>query len=122
LLISRGIVRALTGHQAIFDGEILAFAEGRKLTFFDLQKRLGRKTEDDLFLGSSDVPVIFRAFDLLFFDGETLLRAPLQLRREKLESIAMPPALELAPIFPFAELQLIWKRRFTPRDVVAMRD
>ncbi|HET6406949.1 MAG TPA: DNA ligase, partial [Chthoniobacteraceae bacterium] len=68
--------RALTDHRAIFDGEILAFAEGRKLTFFDLQKRLGRKTEDDLFLGASDVPVIFRAFDLLWLDGETLLRTP----------------------------------------------
>src|SRR5436305_14384943 len=34
----------------ILDGEIIAFAEGRKLTFFDLQKRLGRKTESaDLF-------------------------------------------------------------------------
>jgi DNA ligase-1 len=94
--------RALTAHRAIFDGEILAFAEGRKLTFFDLQKRLGRKTEDDLFLGASDVPVIFRAFDLLWLDGETLLRTPLASRREKLESIALPPGLEVAPKYPFA--------------------
>jgi DNA ligase-1 len=93
--------RALTAHQAIFDGEILAFSEGRKLTFFDLQKRLGRKTEDDLFLGASDVPVIFRAFDLLWLDGETLLRTPLRARREKLESIPIPPGLEFAPKYPF---------------------
>jgi DNA ligase-1 len=30
-------------HRVILDGEILAFAEGRALTFFDLQKRLGRR-------------------------------------------------------------------------------
>lgn len=94
--------RALTDHRAIFDGEILAFSEGRKLTFFDLQKRLGRKTEDDLFLGASDVPVIFRAFDLLWLDGETLLRTPLRSRREKLESLALPSGLEVAPKYPFA--------------------
>jgi DNA ligase-1 len=94
--------RGLADHSAIFDGEILAFAEGRKLTFFDLQKRLGRKTEDDLFLGASDVPVIFRAFDLLWLDGESLLRTPLRSRREKLESLGLPSGLEVAPKYPFA--------------------
>ena len=93
--------RALT-HRAIFDGEILAFAEGRKLTFFDLQKRLGRKTEDDLFLGANDVPVIFRAFDLLWLEGKSLLRTPLVERREKLETLTLPPGLEVAPRYPFS--------------------
>ena len=86
--------------QAIFDGEILAFDEGRKLTFFDLQKRLGRKNEDDLFLGSSDIPVIYRAFDLLWLDGESLLRQPLTKRRALLETLAFPSGLELTPITP----------------------
>lgn len=94
--------RALAEHQAIFDGEILAYSQGRKLTFFDLQKRLGRKTEDDLFLGASDVPVVFRAFDLLWLDGETLLRSPLRARREKLESLVLPAGLEVAPKYPFS--------------------
>src|SRR5438270_3928463 len=51
----------------IIDGEIVAFEQGRKLTFFDLQKRLGRKTEGaDLFAGAAaDVPVAFISFDLL---------------------------------------------------------
>lgn len=85
-------------NRAILDGELLAYQEGRKLTFFDLQKRLGRKTEDDLFLGSSDIPVIFRAFDLLWLDGESLLRCPLTRRRELLESLWLPKGLELTPI------------------------
>src|SRR6059058_4942785 len=43
----------------ILDGEIIAFEQGRKLTFFDLQKRLGRKSEGaDLFaVASAQVPV-----------------------------------------------------------------
>jgi ATP-dependent DNA ligase len=38
----------------IADGEIIAFDEGRRLTFFDLQKRLGRKHDTlDLFAGAA---------------------------------------------------------------------
>ena len=85
---------------AILDGEILAFEEGRKLTFFDLQKRLGRKTGDDLFIRSSDIPVAFRAFDLLFLDGQSLLGHPLHARREQLESLDLPSPLEVAQIIP----------------------
>jgi DNA ligase-1 len=84
--------------QVILDGELLAYEEGRTLTFFDLQKRLGRKTEDDLFLGRTDIPVIYRAFDLLWLDGESLLRKPLTLRRAMLEQLSFPPGLELTPI------------------------
>lgn len=86
--------------RAIFDGEILACAEGRKLSFFDLQKRLGRKTEDDLFLGANDVPVIYKAFDLLWLDGESLLKQPLATRRDLLELLVLPPAFEVAARFP----------------------
>jgi len=82
----------------ILDGEILAYEAGRKLTFFDLQKRLGRKTEDDLFLGASDIPVVFKAFDLLFLHGASLLKRPLAERRLALESLPLPAGLEIAPI------------------------
>lgn len=91
------LARALE-REVILDAEILAFEEGKRLTFFDLQKRLGRKTEDDLFLGSSDIPVAFQAFDLLLLDGTSLLKRPLVERRAALESLALPPGLVLAPI------------------------
>ena len=47
--------------EVILDGEIMAFEHGKKLTFFDLQKRLGRKSEGaDLFAApSADVPVVY---------------------------------------------------------------
>ena len=84
----------------ILDGEVIAYAEGRKLTFFDLQKRLGRKSEGlDLFeAASADVPVIFVAFDLLFFDGRSLLRTPLRERRELLRGLKLPPKFQVATL------------------------
>ena len=53
--------RAASRPAVILDGEIVAYEAGRRLTFFDLQKRLGRKNEDDLFLGRSDVPVVYQS-------------------------------------------------------------
>jgi DNA ligase-1 len=84
----------------ILDGEIIAFAEDRKLTFFDLQKRLGRKTDAlDLFeTSSADVPVIFVAFDLLFLDGRSLLRTPLRERRELLRGLKLPSKFQIASV------------------------
>lgn len=80
---------------AIFDGEILAFAEGKALTFFDLQKRLGRKSHADLFI-DSDIPVVFTAFDLLYLDGNSLLKTPLAERRSLLKTLQLPSPFRLA--------------------------
>ena len=86
----------------ILDGEIVAFELGRKLTFFDLQKRLGRKTDGaDLFASASaDVPVAFIAFDLLWLDGRSLLKTALQERRELLRGLKLPEQFQIAEVFP----------------------
>ncbi|MCB1231587.1 MAG: ATP-dependent DNA ligase, partial [Verrucomicrobiae bacterium] len=77
----------------ILDGEIIAYAEGKRLTFFDLQKRLGRRREGDLFFGEA-VPVRFVAFDLLWADGDSYLRRPLSERRDRLEKLSLPESIE----------------------------
>jgi DNA ligase-1 len=86
----------------IADGEIIAFAEGRRLTFFDLQKRLGRKDENaDLFAGAAaDVPVAFVIFDLLWLNGRSLLGMPLRDRREQLGTLLLPPQFQKAEVTP----------------------
>jgi DNA ligase 1 len=78
----------------VLDGELIAYAEGRKLGFADLQKRLGRKrVEGDLFMESKDgaasVPLRFVAFDLLWSEGEEMLNLPLAGRRSALESLGL---------------------------------
>ncbi|OAI41274.1 hypothetical protein AYO41_05465 [Verrucomicrobia bacterium SCGC AG-212-E04] len=82
--------------EAILDGEIVAFDADRPLTFFDLQKRLGRRS-GDLFLGEM-IPVVFVAFDLLALDGASLLRRPLRERRAALESLKLPSAFRLVEV------------------------
>lgn len=88
--------------EVILDGEIMAFEHGKKLTFFDLQKRLGRKSEGaDLFAtASADVPVVFVAFDLLWKNGESFLRSPLRERREALRTLKLPSGFQIAEIYP----------------------
>lgn len=91
--------------EIILDGEIMAFEQGKKLTFFDLQKRLGRKNEGaDLFATASaplsGVPVVFVAFDLLWKNGESFLRRPLRERREALRNLQLPAGFQLAEIYP----------------------
>ncbi|MES2707793.1 MAG: ATP-dependent DNA ligase [Verrucomicrobiota bacterium] len=78
--------------EVVLDGEIIARAGDRTLTFFDLQKRLGRR-EADLFL-TGDVPLVFVVFDLLWLNGRSLLREPLHERRRLLENLALPAGFE----------------------------
>ena len=70
----------------ILDGELLAWRNGRALPFAELQKRLGRKGGDDFFLGA-EIPVGFSAYDLLWLNGESLLKTPLSQRRAGLASV-----------------------------------
>jgi DNA ligase-1 len=88
--------------EVILDGEIMAFEHGKKLTFFDLQKRLGRKSDGaDLFAtASADVPVVFVAFDLLWMNGESFLRRPLRERREALRTLKLPAGFQIAEVYP----------------------
>ncbi len=90
----------------ILDGEIIAHAEGRRLTFNDLQKRLGRlaTAQTDLFSNSSASlpPVAFIAFDILLGNQGPLLDHPLTHRREALEALLsstiLHPSSSIVPI------------------------
>ena len=79
------------GGDFILDGELIAYAEGRKLGFADLQKRLGRRrAEGDLFMDGGaavSIPLRYIAFDLLWADGHVLLELPLEKRRAKLDAL-----------------------------------
>ena len=86
--------------ELIIDGEIIAFEEGRRLTFFDLQRRLGRKGDsEDLFArAAADVPVAFVVFDLLWLNGQSLLITPLRERRRYLDRVRLPSQFQTASV------------------------
>ncbi len=88
--------------ELIIDGEIIAFQEDRRLTFFDLQRRLGRTSDStDLFArATADVPVAFVIFDLLWLNGQSLLRTPLRERRRHLDEVRLPLQFQIAGVIP----------------------
>ncbi len=94
--------RQLTG-DFVLDGELIAYAEGRKLGFADLQKRLGRSTANaDLFLTDEghdlSVPLRFVAFDVLWLNGEDLLSNSLHERRARLVHLGLTVPFEVIPL------------------------
>jgi DNA ligase-1 len=81
----------------ILDGEIVAMRGQQILPFAELQKRLGRR-QGDLFM-REEVPIKFVVFDLLWFQGQSLLHRPLQERRRALEQLEpLPPNFVMARI------------------------
>jgi len=88
--------------ELIIDGEIIAFQEDRRLTFFDLQRRLGRTSDGtDLFArAAADVPVAFVIFDLLWLNGQSLLKTPLRERRGHLDGLRLPSQFQIARVTP----------------------
>jgi DNA ligase 1 len=98
----------------IFDGEVVAFGPDRKLSFFDLQRRLGRKRTLDFF-ETEDVPVLYMVFDLLRLNGETLLKVPLSERRRRLDQLTLPDRVKVSPVRKVASLQEIEEAYQTAR-------
>ena len=93
---------ALTGaYQAILDGEIVAFDEKGVPSFQRLQPRMHQTDESAVSRLRKSVPVIYEVFDLLYVDGEDLVRAPLRERRRRLEAALEPMgAIRLSEGFP----------------------
>ena len=81
----QGLAEALGKTDAVFDGEVVAFDEQGRSSFERLQGRmhLTRGVEARAKL----VPVVYCIFDLLWIDGEDLMRLPYTERRERLEGL-----------------------------------
>ena len=75
------IGRALDGHQAVLDGELVCLDEKGRPIFLDLLYRRRRP--------------VFVAFDLLYLDGEDLREAPLIERKALLERLIPPDSFSL---------------------------
>lgn len=88
----REILMASTGHDVIFDGEVIAIGDGRPLPFQTVLRRFRRKYDIDSL--REEIRMVPNVFDLLYLDGETLIDLPFSERRKKLESIL---TVHLAP-------------------------
>ncbi len=95
------------GADVVLDAEIVAYApdSSRQLGFHNLQRRLGRRSED-LFVGE-EIPVVAVVFDLLWINGEPLLKLPLAERRRRLDTIALPGGFRRVQVTPVSSVQEI---------------
>ena len=101
----RGLVGALGMHEAVLDGEIVAFDESDpahpRPSFERLQRRMHVTSPSAVRRLASSTPVIYAIFDLLYLDGRSLMELPYSERRALLESLELAgPAWRVPTIHP----------------------
>ncbi len=79
---------ALAGHDAVVDGEVVALDARGRPDFGALQGRMHR-TGPEVRRMAAAAPVTYLVFDLLAWDGESLLALPYAHRRERLEALGI---------------------------------
>ncbi|MCW2928046.1 MAG: ligD [Thermoleophilia bacterium] len=79
--------RALGSHEAILDGEIVAFDAKGKPSFQTLQSRLGLTAAATIKTRAAATPVRYFAFDLIYLDGHGLEELPYTERRRMLREL-----------------------------------
>lgn len=88
----------LVALDAVLDGEIVAFEEGRP-SFQRLQARMHVRDPGKVEGLARTIPVVFMAFDLLYLDGTDLTPLPFTERRRRLEEIVVvSDNLQLSPV------------------------
>jgi len=82
-------ISARRGTDATLDGEIVAFDDAGQPSFQLLQRRMGLSNEATIRLRSTETPVTYVVFDLLWLDGHSLLAEPYEKRRALLAELEL---------------------------------
>jgi bifunctional non-homologous end joining protein LigD len=85
----RELGRALGTHEAVLDGEVVAFDDSGRPSFQRLQRRMHLTSESQVRRLSVSEPVVYIIFDLLFLDGRSLCEAPYEERRARLKELGL---------------------------------
>ncbi len=83
----RRLSRALGSHEAVLDGELVAFDDQGRPRFERLQQRIHQTSESVVRRRMKSHPVTYVIFDLLYLDGRNLMDEPYAHRRELLEGL-----------------------------------
>ncbi len=81
--------RALSSHEAVIDGEIVALDERGRPRFELLQPRIHLAAGAQVRRRSQSAPVTYMIFDLLWLDGHSLMELPYTERRSRLAELAL---------------------------------
>jgi len=105
----------------VIDGELLAFRDGRPLSFQLLQTRISRKRITAKIL--KEAPCAIYAYDLLEWEGADIRTYPLAKRRALLaqlvEQTGLPSLFRLSPSLSFAKWEELVSAREGSRDQLA---
>jgi len=93
----RSLGRALGSHQAIIDGEVVAFDADGRPSFQKLQGRMHLTSEHTVRRLSESDPVSYIVFDLLWLDGHSLVELEYVERRERLLALGVQGERWLTP-------------------------
>ena len=111
------LVKALTAQKAdnfIIDGEIVALKNG--LSDFELlQSRINLRTTESVKQKEKEIPVEYRIFDLLYYDGYDIRALPILSRKGILESL-----LPLTLFLPIASIDSKMVLNFSKKPVYSI--
>jgi bifunctional non-homologous end joining protein LigD len=85
----RGLAEALGSHEAVLDGEVVAFGPDGLPSFSELQRRMHVGNARTVARLARESPVAYVAFDLLWLDGHSLMELPYAERREALLGLGL---------------------------------
>ena len=85
----RALARELGSRSAVLDGEIVALDDQGRPSFARLQERMHVESESSARRRAEHTPVIYMIFDLLYFDGRSLMHEPYSQRRLRLDELGL---------------------------------
>jgi DNA ligase 1 len=101
-------LQALSDIDFIIDGEVMAFQNGRPLHFQELQRRLHKKNLTERTI--AEIPLVYVAYDIMYFNGESLIRKSIKERKEILSNISFKEPIIIS----------IYKLVSSEEEVIAM--
>ena len=113
------IFKAALPNGTVLDGEILAFKDGQVLPLQVVETRISRKNLSKSVL--QQAPVVFRAYDLLEWQGEDWRERPLAERRTQLEALVQEfpcgEVLQLSATMSFESWSALEAERARSREL-----
>ncbi len=82
--------RALHGHSAVVDGEIVVMNADGRPSFERLQSRINVARDSDVRRAMRENPATYVVFDLLRLDGRDLMETSLRIRKKTLKDVLVP--------------------------------